>query len=171
MSNEQSNHSQHRASGIKYPVCLLVHDMSVPMNVGSLFRIADAFALEKLYLTGNSAVPPNAKIKKTARSTEKYVPYVYANNPLEIIGQLKEKGYTIISLEITSASTDIRNLAPANNDKLCLIVGSENKGVCPELLNVSDKTVHIPMLGQNSSMNVATACAIAAYEIVGKYIK
>jgi len=165
MDNKQLDHSHHQAKNIKYPVCFLAHDIDVPMNIGSLFRIADALGIEKIYLSGSSLVPPNAKIRKTSRATENFVPYSYEKNPLDIIRKLKTKGYTIISLEITTASIDISQLSLNGINKICLILGSENSGISQELLNASDMTIHIPMLGQNSSMNVANACSIAVHEI------
>ncbi len=169
MKNIQSGHNQHHSIAIKYPLCFLGHDIDVPMNIGSLFRIADALGIEKIYLSGTSIVPPNRKIKKTSRSTEKYVPYSYEKNPVRIIESLKASGYTIISLEITSASIDIKNLAISKNEKICLVLGSENTGVNQTLLDLSDITIHVPMLGENSSMNVAMACSIAAFEIIRQY--
>ncbi len=94
------------------------------------------------------------------------VPFGFDQQPLNVIERLKSEGYTIISLEITSSSTDISDLVIAAGEKICLIVGSENQGVSHDLLDRSDKTVHIPMLGRNSSMNLATACAIATFEII-----
>lgn len=166
MKNIQLDHTHHENSYKKFPLSFLAHDMDIPMNVGSLFRIADALGVEKIYLTGNSIIPPNSKIKKTARSTEKYVPFSYEKNPIQVVEHLKAAGYRIISLELTNVSIDIRELDAKPNDKICLVIGSENKGVCQELLNVSDETVHIPMLGFNSSMNVAAACSIATFEIL-----
>ncbi|NJN45322.1 MAG: RNA methyltransferase [Candidatus Competibacteraceae bacterium] len=83
--------------------------------------------------------------------------------------KLKQTGYTIISLEITSNSIDIEKFSLSKDEKMCLILGSENQGVCERLLDASDAVIHIPMLGVNSSMNVATACSIAAYEITRKF--
>lgn len=150
-------------------MCLLAHDFDTPMNVGNLFRIADALGVEKLYLSGSTPVPPNTKIRKTSRATEKYIPYSYESDPVAIIQRLKSDGYKIASLEITSSSIDIRELNLSPDDKICLILGSEKGGVIQALLDVSDITIHIPMLGQNSSMNVATACAIATYEITRRH--
>lgn len=144
--------------------------MDVPMNVGSLFRIADAFALEAVHLSGKSPVPPNDKIRKTSRATEKYVPFAYDPNPLAIVTRLRKEGYKIVSLEITSSSRDIRDVGVLPGEKICLVVGAENGGVSQGLLDVSDCAVHIRMLGQNSSMNVATACAIAAYELTRRLV-
>ncbi len=171
MKNIQLDHSKHQATLKKFPLCFLADDIDIPMNIGSFFRIADALGVEKIYLTGNSVTPPNAKIKKTSRSTEKYVPYSYEKNALDVVVRLKESGYRIISLEITTDSTDIENLSISDGEGICLILGSENKGICQDLLNASDGTIHIPMLGINSSMNVATACSIATYEITRKLKK
>ncbi len=77
----------------------------------------------------------------------------------------------MISLEITSSSIDISELSINGTEKICLILGAEKTGVCQDLLNESDITIHISMMGRNSSMNVAVACAIAAYEITRKYNK
>lgn len=170
MKNIQLDYDQHHATSKKYPVCFLAHDIDVPMNIGSFFRIADAFGIEKIYLSGTSPAPPNSKIRKTSRSTEQYVPFSYEKNPFDLVKRLKSEGYTIISLEITSSSTDIRELTTSGGEKVCLILGSENTGVCQELLDVSDKTIHIPMLGQNSSLNVATACSIATFEIIRRLL-
>ena len=163
--NRQRVHSEHRTSGARFRVCLLAHDIHVPMNVGSFFRIADALGVERIYLTGASAVPPNAKLRKTSRSTEKYVPYEYAEDPMAVIERLRAQGYRILSLEITTTSTDITTFALDADDKVCLILGSESGGVPQSLLDASDACVHIPMLGVNSSMNVANACSIATFEL------
>lgn len=170
MKNIQLDHSQHHAKSEKYPLCFLAHDIDVPMNIGSLFRIADALGVEKIYLSGTSAVPPNSKIKKTSRSTEKYVEHSYEKDPVKVIEMLKSTEHKIISLEITSLSIDIKNLEISSNEKVCLVLGSENTGVNQELLDLSDISIHIPMFGINSSMNVASACSIATFEIIRKYI-
>lgn len=165
LENTQLEHVDHKPSETKYSLCFLAHDIDAPMNIGSFFRIADALGIEKIYLTGKSVVPPNNKIKKTSRSTEKFVDYSYEQAPLVIVSQLKNEGYKIVSLEITSSSIDLSKAKFSAKDKICLILGSENTGVSQELLDVSDISVYIPMLGMNSSMNVANACSIAAYEI------
>lgn len=170
MKNVQLDHTSHHAGHRKLPICFLAHNIELPINVGSLFRIADAFGIEMLYLTGTSAMPPNSKLRKTSRATENNVPFQHEKNPLEVVERLKAEGYKIISLEITSSSIDISDLSLSAADKVCLILGSENTGVNQELLNASDITTHIPMLGQNSSLNVATASAIAGFEIMKRYL-
>ena len=165
----QLGHQHHKQSSKKHPLVFLAHDIEVPMNIGSLFRTADALGVEKIYLSGSSPQPPNNKIRKMSRSTEKYVSFSYEEDPVPLIQRLKNEGYTIISLEITSSSTDIRELPVAMGEKICLILGSENVGVSQELLDISDTSVHIPMLGHCSSMNVVMACSIASFEIINKF--
>lgn len=166
MNQIQLDHSHHRPAGRTYPISVLAHDMDVPMNVGSLFRLADALGIEHLYLTGSTPQPPNRKIRKTSRATEDNVAHSYATDPLELIEGLRETGTRIVSLEITSASRNIRSFATDAARPICLIVGAENEGVSDALLAASDEVVHIPMQGQNSSMNVATAAAIALFELI-----
>jgi len=161
----QLNHEDHVFSGNKYQLSILLHNFESPMNVGSIFRLADALGVEKIYLSGSSPVPPNSKIKKTSRSAEKYVPFEYKLSPYEIVNDLKKNDYSIVCLELAEGSVDIATIKFDSDSKICLIVGSENKGVDQELIDLADCLIHIPMEGNNSSMNVATASAIAVYEM------
>lgn len=165
MKHVQLDHAGHTATAVTRPICYLAHDIDMPVNIGSFFRIADALGVEKIFLTGSSPTPPNPKITRTSRSTEKHVAFEKAPDPLNVIERLKVAGYKIISLEITSASIPLSALPLAGAEKICLILGAERHGVCQPLLDASDACIHIPMLGHNSSMNVANACAIATYEL------
>lgn len=165
MKQTQLNHQSHTETTTKYPLCFLINNVELSGNVGSFFRIADALGIEKIYLCGNTIVPPNSKLNKAARTTERYVPYEYEKDALSVLKKLKVMGYRIISLEITSISTDISDLRISEHEKVCLILGAEIEGINQKLLDVSDEVVHIPMKGKNSSMNVAMACSIAGYEI------
>ncbi|MBI3562597.1 MAG: TrmH family RNA methyltransferase [Gammaproteobacteria bacterium] len=169
MENKQLEHTQFQREPCKYPLRILADNFDLPTNVGSIFRIADALGIEKIYLTGTSPLPPNNKLRKASRATEKSVSYSYHRDPLDVINPLRQQGYRIISLEITSTSTALREFQFNGLGKLCLILGAERAGVSQALLDASDHTVHIPMLGQNSSLNVAMACAIAVYELTQKY--
>jgi len=167
MSDDQVQlpHESHTPPGHYYRLTILAHDIEVPMNVGSLFRIADALGVEQLILTGCSLVPPNNKIRKTSRSTEKFVSYRYACDPLPVLEQLRQENYRIVSLEHTTSSIDLAEFKVAPDDRICLIAGSESLGVIEPLLSSSDVSVHIPMLGSNTSMNLANAAAIAVYTL------
>lgn len=169
MNNVQLHHAQRRNQKRTFPVSVLAHDLHTPANVGSVFRVADAFGLRSVFLTGASPVPPHPKIRKTSRSAEQYVPYTYSSEPLPVVRRLKAEGCLIVSVEITSASIDLRDFRLCPDRSLCMIIGSEDDGVCQSLLDASDCTVHIPMFGENSSMNVATAFAVATFAIVRQY--
>jgi tRNA G18 (ribose-2'-O)-methylase SpoU len=163
-ANLQLDHSSHRAT-TPLPLRLLAHDVDIALNVGALFRIADALGVAHVHLSGASPLPPDPKIRKTSRSAERHVAWSHAADPLETVATLKAQGWRLVSLELSTQSIALNTLAVTPGDRICLVVGAENTGVCQALLDVSDATVHIPMRGHNSSMNVANACAIATYEI------
>lgn len=171
--NIQLTHKDHKTSNIRFPLNIIASDISSPQNIGSLFRLCDALGVDKLYLCGETPVPPNAKINKTSRSTEKHVVFEKHDNAVELVTTLKKTGAFIISLEITSSSisidsadfTDAVKNTIVNSYPVYLVLGSENSGVSDELLSLSDLTAHITMLGNNSSMNVISAASIACFEI------
>ena len=163
-TNLQLEHCAHRAA-TPLPLRLLAHDVDLALNVGALFRIADALGVEHVHLTGASPLPPDPKIRRTSRSAERHVAWSHAADPLETVATLKAQGWRVVSLELSTQSIALHELAVAPGDRICLVVGAENTGVDQALLDASDATVHIPMRGHNSSMNVANACAIAVYEI------
>ena len=167
--NIQLTHADHKPSGKKFPLSIIANDISSTANVGSLFRLCDALGIEKLYLCGDTPSPPDTKINKTSRSTEKYVTYESGLSAEILLSKLKASGSFIISLEITSTSLAISSDEFAKSihrkSPVCLILGSENAGVSESLLSLSDIAVHIPMHGNNSSMNVISAASIACFEI------
>ena len=163
-ANRQLDHSSHRGAG-PLPLRFLAHDMDIALNVGALFRIADALGVEHVHLSGSSPRPPDPKIRKTSRSAERHVAWSHTADPLETVVALKSQGWRIVSLELSTRSVALQDWTIAPGERICLIVGAENAGVRQALLDASDVTVHIPMRGHNSSMNVANACAIATYEI------
>ena len=169
MSGEQLHHSHHSPVNKKFPIVLLLDNFESPLNVGSVFRIADAMAVEKVILTGNTPVPPNRQITKTSRSTEKVVDFEYCSDALSMVNQLQKESYTIVALEITSTSVDLSEVNFAKYEKICLILGAENSGIHSKLLEQCDLHIQIPMHGNNSSMNVAVACGIATFQILAAW--
>ena len=173
--NIQLTHEAHDSLKTKFPLSIIANDMTDPLNVGSLFRMSDALGIEKLYLCGDTPAPPNAKIKKTSRSTEKHTDFESHADAEKLLRTLQQTGVLIISLEITSSSLSINSEAFTqlikNKKPICLILGSENTGVSESLLSLSDITTHIPMYGNNSSMNVVSAASIACYEIIRNLLK
>jgi tRNA G18 (ribose-2'-O)-methylase SpoU len=143
---------------------LVCDNVTNAANVGSLFRISDAFGIQKLILCGEHIVL-GRKMLKTSRSTEKIVDFEIQENALKIVTDLKNNGHQVISLEITDNSKPLHKYDINKTKPLVLIVGDENFGVSEYLLNLSDDIVHIEMFGQNSSMNVVQATNICLYEI------
>ena len=132
--------------------------------MGSLFRTADAFGVEKLILCGEHIVL-GRKMAKTSRATEKVVNYEISESASNVVSNLKTQGYQIISLEITNSSQSIHAFTFSKEKPIVLVVGDENFGVSEAILKNSDASIHIDMFGQNSSMNVVQATNIALYEI------
>lgn len=144
-------------------ICLLAHNIRSLWNVGSFFRTADAFGIEKMYLTGYTATPPRREISKTAIGAEEWIEWEYAEDPKEVIQKLKIKNYNIVGLEITEDAIPITSYkAP---EKVCLVVGHEVTGIPEDLLSLCDDVIYIPMHGKKESLNVSVAAGIALNQL------
>lgn len=152
----------------KSPITLVCDNVTNAPNIGSLFRTSDAFGVEKLILCGDVSL--GRKITKTSRATEKVVSYEIAKSASKTVQNLKNEGYQIISLEITSFSKPIHNFKFSKENPIALIIGDENFGIQEAILNLSDEVIHINMYGQNSSMNVVQATNIALYEMTKQFL-
>ncbi|MEO8932933.1 MAG: TrmH family RNA methyltransferase, partial [Xanthomarina sp.] len=161
---KQLSHYNTHFTQQSFPITLVCDNITNAPNIGSLFRTADAFGIEKIIFCG-SPIPTGRKMTKTSRATEKSIIYEEKDSILETIHQLKADNYKIISLEITSNSQKIDSYIFPHNQSIALIIGDENFGVQEDVLNLSDSIIHIEMFGQNSSMNVVQATSIALYEI------
>ncbi|TJY31875.1 TrmH family RNA methyltransferase [Pontimicrobium aquaticum] len=160
----QLNHYNTNFKKKKFPITLICDNISNAPNIGSLFRIADAFGVEKLIFCG-AHIPLGRKMTKTSRATEKVMDYSIEPSAFEVIKILKSEDYYIISLEITNNSQPIYSFTFPKNKPIALVVGDENFGISDEVLKLSDAVIHINMFGQNSSMNVVQAANIALYEM------
>ena len=140
-----------------------------PRNVGAAFRLADAAGVAELLLSDGSPRPPNAKLRRTARSTEGWVPWRAVPRATDWLRERRAAGDHIIGLEITDRSVplfDYRPPAPAV--PLVLVAGAEDRGIAPEVLALCHATVHLPMYGRNSSLNVTVALGAAVYGLLGR---
>jgi tRNA G18 (ribose-2'-O)-methylase SpoU len=160
----QLNHSNTNFKKKSFQVILIAEDVSNAPNIGSLFRISDAFGIEKLIFCGET-ISFGRKLTKTSRATEKVVAYSFYDSAFEAVISLKNRGYQIISLEITNNSKALHTFKFSKEKPIALIIGDENFGISESVLNASDDVIHIDMYGQNSSMNVVQAANIALYEI------
>ncbi len=134
-------------------------------NIGSLFRISDALGVEELIFCGEN-LQLGKRMKKTSRSTEKYVSYKEESDILQVVTSLKAKRYFIIALEITDSSISLDDFILNTNQPIALIIGNENVGVSEDILKLADEIVHIKMFGENTSMNVVQATSITLYELI-----
>ena len=148
-----------------YPITLVCDNVTNAPNIGSLFRVADAFGLEKLILCGDH-IHLGRKMTKTSRSTEKYVLFEIVDSTYDMVNLLKKKGYQVIALELTALSHSLYNYKFETESRMALVVGDENFGISEDVLKLSDAVIHIDMFGNNSSMNVVQATSIALFEII-----
>jgi tRNA G18 (ribose-2'-O)-methylase SpoU len=167
--DRQLTHREVVAHPRTFPICLIADGIEAAVNVGSLFRLAEAFGVEKVFLTGGSPAPPNSKLRKTSRAAERSVAHETRGDALELVRELQAAGYVIASLEITEHAIDIRSFT-ARFEKLALIVGAESSGVTQALLDASDVVLRIPMFGRKLSLNLAAACAIAVFELTKRFV-
>lgn len=151
-----------------FPLRLVCESVQVPENVGMIFRLAESFGVEHLYLSGLSIAPPNVKISKASRSTVRVVPYSIHPDTTELAATLKQEGFAIIGLEITDRSEDIRQYDFTKHEKIALVAGGEKFGISANVLPLLDACVHIRMFGKTGSLNVATALAIALHDMTGQ---
>ncbi len=166
----QLTHYNTNFKKLRFPIVLVCDNVTNAPNIGSLFRTADTFGIEKLILCGDH-IPFGRKMTKTSRATEKIVQYETQEKTSEVVENLKKEGYQIIALEITDNSTPIHQVQFSQEKPIALVIGDENFGVSEAILKKSDMIIHINMFGQNSSMNVVQATNIALYEMTKQYLQ
>lgn len=162
---EQLTHKETSFQQTEFPVILLLDNITGEANLGSLFRLADAFGIQKIIFCGTKPNLKSNRLKRTARNTFKTVDSEYHEETVSAIKSLKDLEYKTIALEITSKSNPIQEISIEKEQKLALIAGNERHGVSEEALKLCDANFHIEMFGNNSSMNVAQSVGIALYEI------
>ncbi len=143
---------------------LIAHDIRSLHNVGAIFRSADAFATERLYLTGYTPTPPRTEIAKVALGGEDRVPWEQAADPLPVIARLQEEGFTVLALENGVRAEPIRAVAArVDPARVALVLGNEVEGVPPAVLAACDGAVEIPLPGAKRSLNVSVAAGVALF--------
>ena len=135
-------------------------------NVGAIFRTADAFKVERIYLCGITATPPHRDIRKTALGAEESVEWVYVKDSMQTIRELK-KDHRICALEQAEDSVELRDFEHTSG-KIALIVGNEVDGVQQELLDFCDDIIEIPQFGTKHSFNVSVSTGITLWELFNK---
>lgn len=150
------------------PIYLVLDNVLDTYNIGSVFRLGDAIAAEKIYICGaSSEYPPSSRIHKAAVGTEEWVAWEHNDSVIQSINELKNQGVQIIAVEQDARSVDYRQLTV---DKLkfpvALVVGHETTGVSKEVLDMADLIVEMPMFGINKSINVWGSLAIISYKVI-----
>ena len=149
----------------KMPLVVVLDDVRSMYNVGSVFRTADAFRVEAIYLCGITACPPHPEIHKTALGAEDTVAWQHFNTTMEAIAHLRSAGYIVLSIEQCEGSTPLQHLdlSPIGQ-RFAIVLGNEVKGVKQEVVNASDACIEIPQYGTKHSLNVSTTAGILIWE-------
>lgn len=166
----QLSHEQNKFKKQQFPIILVCDNVTNAPNIGSLFRLADAFGVEELVFCGEH-IPIGRRMTKTSRSTEKHIKYRVEIDVLSVVEEFKKLNYLVVSLEISELSLVLHQFNFKQDKPIVLIVGDENFGISESVLKVSNTILHINMYGNNSSMNVVQATGIALYEITNQLSK
>lgn len=134
-------------------------------NVGSVFRSADSFKADKVWLCGICATPPSAEIDKSALGAEFSVEWGYEKDTLSLVRRLKEEGYTVLSVEQTVNSVMLDKFKPETGRKYALVFGNEVDGVQQEVVDASDGVLEIPQYGTKHSLNISVSAGIVLWHI------
>lgn len=155
----------------KLPIVIILDNVRSLHNVGSVFRTSDAFRIEKIYLCGITATPPNREIHKTALGAEDSVDWEYAADTLEIIGRLQAENYRIYAAEQTENSISLDTFVLNPQHKYALIFGNEVKGVQQEAIDRSEGCIEIPQFGTKHSFNISVSVGIVLWELTRPLLK
>ena len=153
----------------KMPLVVILDDVRSLHNVGSVFRSADAFRLEAVYLCGITATPPNAEIHKTALGGEESVRWEYFKTADEAVDHLRNTGYKVYSIEQAEGSTMLNDLKIEKFEPVAVVLGNEVKGVHQSVIDASDGCIEIPQFGTKHSLNVSVTAGIIIWELAKRF--
>lgn len=152
-------------SAEKSPIVLVLDNIRSGLNVGSAFRTADGFALEKIYLCGITAQPPHREILKTAIGASESVNWEFFEKSTDAIAFLKKQGYLIIAVEQAEGSTSLPDFEWPKEKKIALVFGNEVRGVSTEVMNEIDICLEVPQFGTKHSFNISVCIGIVVWEL------
>lgn len=161
--NRKSAAEFHEAE--KLPVIFILDNVRSMNNVGSVFRSADAFLLEGIYLCGFTPVPPHREIQKTALGATETVSWKHFESTLQAVQELKKSGYTVFAIEQAENSISLLDFHCEKNRKLALVFGNEVEGVHQEVIDNCDGVIEIDQSGTKHSLNIAVTAGILAWEM------
>lgn len=152
----------------KTPIIIILDDIRSLHNIGSVFRTADAFLIEKIYLCGITATPPNKEIHKTALGATDTVAWEYAKNVLEVIDTLQKENISVLAIEQVENSISLQEFEPKSEQKYALVFGNEVKGVSQDAIKKCEGTIEIPQLGTKHSLNISVSAGIVVWDLFQK---
>lgn len=155
-------------AGEKFPVVIVLDNVRSMHNIGSIFRTADGFAVEKIYLCGITATPPHREIEKTALGATQSIAWEYSQSPIEAVEQLQNGGYTVIAVEQAESSIMLNKFEPLAGKKYALVFGNEVNGVADEVMQRVDACIEIPQFGTKHSFNIVVSAGIVLWDLFSK---
>ena len=148
------------------PIYLVLDNVIDTYNIGSLFRLADAIAAEKVYICGDTEYPPSSRIHKAAVGTEEWVPWEKVDSAVSIVKKLKSEGVQILAVEQDLRAIPYSLLTTRIKFPIALVIGNETEGISQDVLDAADTITELPMFGVNKSFNVWGSAAIIAYKAI-----
>lgn len=152
----------------KTPLILVLDDIRSLHNIGSVFRTADAFLIEKIILCGITATPPNKEIHKTALGATETVSWEHHENVLEVIENLKKENVLTLAIEQVESAIFLQDFKVEKNQKYALVFGNEVYGVAQEAVAICDSCIEIPQLGTKHSLNISVSAGIVVWDLFQK---
>ncbi|TQO38120.1 SpoU rRNA methylase family protein [Arenibacter algicola] len=152
----------------KTPICIVLDNVRSLNNIGSVFRTADAFLIEKIYLCGITAAPPHKEIHKTALGATDSVAWEHRESTMELLEELREEGYTSLAVEQAENAVMLNDFKVEENKKYALIFGNEVKGVSQEVVSASDLVLEIPQYGTKHSLNISVSVGVVVWDLWSK---
>ena len=152
----------------KTPIIVVLDNIRSLNNVGSVFRTSDAFLIEKIYLCGITAIPPNKEIHKTALGATESVDWEYREDSLSLIEELKSQNIIVASIEQAENSTKLNEFQPNTSQQLAVVFGNEVKGVQQTVVSASDYCLEIPQIGTKHSLNISVSCGVVLWDLFQK---
>ncbi len=155
----------------KFPFCLILDNVRSLNNVGSVFRTADAFRAERLYLCGITGTPPHRDITKTALGATESVAWQHVTDAVALTKQLQAEGWLVVAIEQAEGSTLLHSFWPEPNQRYAFVLGNEVSGVSDELVQLADRVLEIPQFGTKHSLNIAVTTGIVCWDFIQKITK
>lgn len=170
LGNEELNRisiDEYKASD-KTPIVVVLDNIRSLNNIGSVFRTADAFLIEAVYLCGITAQPPHREIQKTALGATESVTWKHFESTLDAITELKSNNYQIAAIEQAENSVMLNNFKINANDKIAVVFGNEVKGVEQAVIDQSDVVIEIPQYGTKHSLNISISAGVVLWDLLQK---